>query len=201
MLVGTFSRKLRKRLHSMEARFFDNLNERDLRRSGKNNNLVSDMHLAFITVSHGCTFVGDRLMDSNLRKHYGVNVASIQRGGHTIVVPNGSERIFPGDVLGVIGTDAQIESVLPELERDDDAADGVAAVGEVKLVNVQLSGTSELIGKTSATSRLRDRYKVLLVAIQRADGTYMHPDGTTVFEPDDVLWVVGADSSIAELRR
>jgi CPA2 family monovalent cation:H+ antiporter-2 len=201
LLVGTFSRKLGKRLRSMETRFFDNLNERDLRRSGKNNNLVSDMHLAFITVSHGCPFVGDRLMDSNLRKHYGVNVASIQRGGHTIVVPNGSERIFPGDVLGIIGTDAQIESVLPELERASDSIGDGVAVGEVKLVNVQLAGTSELIGKTSATSRLRDRYKVLLVAIQRADGTYMHPDGTTVFEADDVLWVVGADSSIAELRK
>ncbi len=199
-LIGTLSGKLKKRLQHMESRFFDNLNERELRRSGKNNNLVSDMHLAFIPVGYGCPFVGDRLMDSNLRQRYGVNVASIQRGGHTLLVPNGGMRIFPGDVLGVIGTDEQIEQVLPVFERpDDDDADS-PAMADIKLTNIQLSSNSSLIGKTSATSRLRDKYKVLLVAIQRPDGTYMHPDGTTRFEADDVLWLVGEQRSIEELK-
>ncbi len=199
-MLCTFSGRLRKRLQHMEMRFFDNLNERELRRSGKNNNLVSDMHLAFITVGYGCPFVGDRLMDSNLRKKYGVNVASIQRGGHTLLVPNGAMRIFPGDTLGIIGTDDQIESILPVIERIDDSEPDTPAMADVKLTKVQLSATSELIGKTSATGQLRDKYKVLLVAIQRPDGTYMHPDGTTLFEAEDVLWIVGSSESVEKMK-
>ena len=199
-LLGTFSGRLRKRLQHMEMRFFDNLNERELRRSGKNNNLVSDMHLAFMTVGYGCPFVGDRLMDSNLRKRYGVNVASIQRGGHTLLVPNGTMRIFPGDTLGIIGTDDQIESVLPVMERADDSEPDSPAMADIKLTNVQLSPASPLIGKTSATGQLRDKYKVLLVAIQRLDGTYMHPDGTTQFEAEDVLWIVGPADSAEKIK-
>ncbi|WP_237489274.1 cation:proton antiporter [Muribaculum intestinale] len=200
VMLCTFSGRLRKRLQHMEMRFFDNLNERELRRSGKNNNLVSDMHLAFITVGYGCPFVGDRLMDSNLRKKYGVNVASIQRGGHTLLVPNGAMRIFPGDTLGIIGTDDQIESILPVIERIDDSEPDTPAMADVKLTKVQLSVTSELIGKTSATGQLRDKYKVLLVAIQRPDGTYMHPDGTTLFEAEDVLWIVGPSESVEKMK-
>ncbi len=200
VMLCTFSGRLRKRLQHMEMRFFDNLNERELRRSGKNNNLVSDMHLAFITVGYGCPFVGDRLMDSNLRKKYGVNVASIQRGGHTLLVPNGAMRIFPGDTLGIIGTDDQIESILPVIERIDDSEPDTPAMADVKLTKVQLSATSELIGKTSATGQLRDKYKVLLVAIQRPDGTYMHPDGTTLFEAEDVLWIVGSSESVEKMK-
>ena len=50
LLLLTLSRTLNTRLRNIEARFLDNLNERDLRRSGKNNTLVSDLHLAYIHV-------------------------------------------------------------------------------------------------------------------------------------------------------
>ncbi|MCM1020999.1 MAG: cation:proton antiporter [Muribaculum sp.] len=202
VLVGSLSGKLRKRLRSIESTFFNNLNERELRRSGKNNNLVSDLHLAFMTVSSSCPFVGERLADSNLRRRFGVNIASIQRSGSLIAVPNGNERIFPGDTLGVIGTDTQIEAMLPLVEATDNATDEqeTASAADLKLTNVLLSPQSPIIGKTSASARLRDNYKILLVAIQHPDGTYEHPTGQTVFQPSDTLWVVGRRKEIEKLR-
>lgn len=201
ILVGALSGRLRKRLQHIESKFFDNLNERELRRSGKNNNLVSDMHLAFIPVGYGCPFVGDRLMDSDLRRRYGVNVASIQRGSMVLPVPNGTMRIFPGDVLGVIGTDEQIETLLPIIDRHDEAHQNPSSAADnVKLTNIQLAADSPLVGQTSASSQLRDKYKVLLVAIQRANGEYMHPDGQTEFQTGDVLWVVGDRKGVNELK-
>ncbi|MFU7517965.1 cation:proton antiporter regulatory subunit, partial [Clostridium sp. HCS.1] len=98
-----------------------NLNERDLRRSGKNNRVVSDLHMAYMTVGTGCDFAGERLMDSNLRHAFGVNIVSIQRGHAVIPIPGGKERLFPGDVIGVIGTDEQIERLLPKVEINPDA--------------------------------------------------------------------------------
>lgn len=198
-LLGTWSGRLRKQMRTIESRFFDNLNERELRRSGKNNNLVSDMHLAFIRVGYSSPFVGKRLTDSDVRKNYGVNVASIQRGSRLIAVPTGNERLFPGDVIGVIGTDAQIEELLPVVEMDDESAEE-GQISDMKLTGIHLKPDSPLVGKTSASSRIRDKYKALLVTIQHPDGSYEHPTGSTEFAVGDVLWMVGDPKILKVLK-
>lgn len=200
VLVFAFSGKIKRKMQSIEAKFLDNLNERELRRNGKNNNLVSDLHLAYIEVGYNCPFVGDRLRNSELRKKFGVNIASIQRGGRFIAIPTGDTRIFPGDVLGVIGTDDQIQALLPIVEsvEKDETTESVA--NDLKLINIQLTEKSPIIGFTSATAQIRAKYCALLVAIQHPDGTYVHPDGTTKFNVDDVLWLVGNPKRLEEIR-
>ncbi|MBD5316746.1 MAG: sodium:proton antiporter [Bacteroides sp.] len=198
IMMVVFSRSVRRRMRRIESRFLENLNERDLRRTGRNNNLVSNMHLAFLTVGYDGPYVGERLADSNLRKKYGVNVASIQRNGHTILVPGPDARLFPGDVLGIIGTDDEIQRVIPlvECQNDDDSAGGPE---EVKLTSIHLTEKSPLAGQTSQSSDLRGKYKALLVNIQRGD-EFLAPDGTTRFMPGDVLWMVGNPKIISKLR-
>ena len=199
LLLIVFSKRVGKRLNNLESKFLDNLNERELRRSGKNNNLVSDLHLAYMQVGHGCEFVGQRLMDSNLRKRYGVNIASIQRGTPTIPVPNGDTRVCPGDILGVIGNDEQLQQLLPVVEAEEqDSAQSVKA-SEFRLTNVQLSEESPLLGKTSASANIRNQYSALVVAIQRGD-EYLKPNGEVAFEPLDIIWLVGDPKIINQLK-
>ena len=62
----------------IENIFMDNLNERELRKTGRNTSLVSDMHLAYMDVNADCPFAGRRLMDSDLRKEYGINLQKIK---------------------------------------------------------------------------------------------------------------------------
>ena len=120
VLMLSFSRRVKKRLARIETRFIDNLNERELRRSGAKNALVPNLHLAFMTVGYDCPFVGEQLKNSGLRNQYGVSISSIQRGNTTIMVPGADSRIFPGDILGVIGTDEEIQRLLPVVEASDD---------------------------------------------------------------------------------
>ncbi|MDE5651420.1 MAG: TrkA C-terminal domain-containing protein, partial [Duncaniella sp.] len=134
ILLFSFSKNVRRRLNRIESRFLDNLNERELRRSGAKNNLVSNMHLAFMTVGHDCPFVGERLKNSSLRKRYGVSVSSIQRGNNMIMVPGADARIFPGDVLGVIGTDDEIQALLPVVEAEAEETSTTAPT-DVKLTS------------------------------------------------------------------
>ncbi len=108
-------------------------------------------------------------------------------------------RIFPGDILGVIGTDSQIEQLLPILEEESDAV-VESSVNDMKFTNILLSDTSPLVGHTSASAQIRDRYKALLVAIQHPDGTFDHPTGNTVFNPDDILWLVGNPKQLEKLK-
>lgn len=199
LMITLLSKRLGKRLKSIETKFLDNLNERELRRSGKNNGLVSDLHLAFMQVGYGCEFVGERLMDSDLRKRYGVNIASIQRGAKSIPVPTGDMRIFPGDVLGVIGTDEQIQRLLPFVEASNEDDASVVNALDFKLTNIQLSEDSPLLGKTSASASIRNKYAALVVAIQRGTD-YLKPNGEVVFQPQDIVWLVGDSKTISQLK-
>ncbi len=198
MIVFVFSKRVRKRMRNMETKFLNNLNERELRRSGKNNNLISDLHLAYMEVGTDCPFVGERLMDSDLRRHYGVNVVSIQRGSSVTAVPSGKTRVFPGDIIGVIGTDEQIEAMLPVVERTDESESPVST-SEVKFTSIQLTESSPLIGKTVVTAHLRDTYRALAVAIQRGDD-FIDLNGDIPFQPKDIVWVVASRSDIAKMR-
>ena len=198
MIIFFFSKKVKRRMRNIEAKFLNNLNERELRKSGKNNNLVSDLHLAYMEVGYNCPFVGERLMNSNLRKQYGVNVVSIQRGTSVILIPKGDTRIFPGDVLGVIGTDEQIQTLLPVVEAHDEHEHSESQV-KVKMFNIQLTENSPLLGKTTATASLRNDYSSLVVAIQRGE-EYIKPTGEVPFEVGDIVWLVGDAERLAQLK-
>ena len=199
LIIIFLSKKVRRRMRDMELRFIRNLNERELRRSGHDSNLVSDLHVAYIKVGYSCPFVGERLRNSNLRKNYGVNVVNIQRGAQTYPIPNGDMRIFPGDMLGIIGNDEQIQRLLPIIEDSAENSEVHDDV-EVKFMPIEIGEHSPLVGKTSASIRLRDDYQALLVAIQRGENRYIKPDGSEVFEPHDILWVVGNDAKLAPLK-
>ena len=179
ILVLSFSKSAHKRMVRIESRFIDNLNERELRRSGAKNRLVPNMHLAYMTVGYKCPFVGEQLKNSGLRSRFGVSVASIQRGGDLIMVPGAEERVFPGDVLGVIGTDDEIQKLLPVVEAADDEAPEVSA-DDIRLTGVRLKASSPLIGKTIVSSNFRNVWESLLVSVQR-DGDYLQPDPSIVF--------------------
>ncbi len=199
MIVFVLSKRVKKRMRHIESRFLDNLNERELRKSGKNNNLVGDLHLAFMEVSHECPIVGQKLADSNLRKLYGVNIVSIQRGFSSIVIPKGETRIYPGDVLGIIGTDEQIQSLLPMIEQSNNTEAETNTPERVKLINIQLTETSPLIGETTASVQLRDKHSALVVAIQRGED-YIKPNGEVPFEVHDIVWLVGEPKKLSQLR-
>lgn len=150
-----------------------------------------------MTVGYDCPFVGEQLKNSGLRNQYGVSISSIQRGNTTIMVPGADSRIFPGDILGVIGTDEEIQRLLPVVEASDDN-DNAAPHGEIKLTSIRLSDDSPLVGKTVVTSGLRDKYESLLVAVQ-IDSAYLQPDPARRFEAGDVLWIVGDTKRLSTL--
>lgn len=189
LLILVFSPLLRKRINRVEQRFLDNMNERENRRTGKNNVLVSDFHLAYMRVSYSCPFVGQTLAEARLREHYDVNVVNVQRNGMSYPVPGGDMRIFPGDTLGVIGTDEKIQHMLPVVEAHD--SNDAPVQHKEEFVHFAIGPGSPLVGRTLAQAQLRERYKSLLVAIERDDDVYISPTPDVVFNAGDTLWIVG----------
>lgn len=191
ILLLFLSKKLKVRLNMMESKFLSNLNERELRRNGRENNLINNMHLAYVEVGYGCPFVGERLVDADIRRRYGVNVMSIQRGSEYLPVPSSSTRVYPGDTLGVVGTDEEIQRLLPVVEAAEESPRRGSEINpdNVKLISIELGGDSPLVGKTVADSGLRSKYSALLVSVKRGE-RYIQAVGDMMFAAGDVVWLV-----------
>lgn len=202
ILVILFSStRLMSRYDQMERKFMDNLNMRDNTRFGTNNNLVSDMHQAYIEVGPYCSFVGDRIEDSGLRSDYGVSVSSIQRAERLMPLPPKEARIFPGDILGVIGTDDQIKRLNDDIEREAAAARSLKTYQpEVKLDSVRLSAASPIVDRPLAETDLRHDYYSMIVKIETADGEFVQPDRDTVLRAGDIVWLVGDESQFEKIK-
>lgn len=198
LLLILLSRNVKLQMTRIEEKFLANLNERELRRSGKNNMVVNDLHMAYMTVGNASRLAGQQLYETDLRKDFGVNVVSIQRGQQLIPVPSAKQRIYPGDVLSVIGTDRQIEETLKVVEVNNDNPSSVNP-DDFKLTSILLSEKSPLLNRTPVTANLRNKYGVLVVAVQRGD-TYIDSDPHLKFQAGDIVWLVGDRTSLAPLQ-
>lgn len=194
------STRLMGRYRKMEQKFLDNLNIRENTRSGANYKVIDDLHQAFIEVGPSCGFVGDRLRDSGLRSEYGVSVSSIRRGNDFMPLPSSDARIFPGDILGVIGTDEQIKRLNDDLQAAETAFSSLhTRQPEVVLRSLQLTPTSPVIGRPLADTDIRGDFYSMLVKIQRGD-SFLPPVPDTVLQPGDVIWVVGDPKQFGQMK-
>ena len=198
LVIFTLPTPLRRRINYVEKRFLSNINERENRRTGRENNLVSDLHLAYMRVGYDCPFVGEKLRNLDLRTRYGVNLVNIQRAGKLHSVPTGDMRIFPGDILGVIATEEQIQRMLPLVEAQNDHSETLN--NDVKFVHFSISDNSPIVGIALEDTRLREDYGALLVAVQRGEDDYISPLPGLVFKAGDILWIVGSPKQLAPLK-
>lgn len=200
IIVVFASSRLKDRYRSMEDKFMNNLNIRENTRFGINNNLVSDMHQAYIEVGPYCSFVGDRLRNSGLRNRYGVSISSIQRDMKMIPLPSSDARIFPGDVLGVIGTDDQIKRINDDLEKERAAFEKrpVTTV-QIELQSILLTPSSPVVGKPLRDLSIRRDYYSMIVKIERGE-EFLQPTPDTVLRQGDMIWVVGDPDLIKKMK-
>lgn len=199
VLVMIVPLPLKQRAINIEKRFISNINERENRRTGRENNLVSDLHLAYMKVGFDCPFVGERLHNLDLRSRYGINLAGIQRGNKVYRVPSSDMRIFPGDVLAVIGNEEQIQRILPLVEAQNETGE-MPNLDDVKFVHFAISNQSPIVGMSLENSKLRENYGALLVAVQRGEDDYISPTPDLVFHTGDILWIVGDPKRLSALK-
>jgi CPA2 family monovalent cation:H+ antiporter-2 len=69
---------------------------------------LTDVEIATIQVEAGSKLAGQRLIDTDLRRVFGVTVVAIRRGEELIPNPHGEERVQEGDLLVVLGLGEEI---------------------------------------------------------------------------------------------
>ncbi|MCU0441782.1 MAG: cation:proton antiporter [Bacteroidia bacterium] len=202
LIVGfVFSRKLHAFTLRIEKRFYHNLY---LRESMQPKSVVShllpwDAHLAYVDIEPNSDWLGKPLGALQLREQYGINIAMIERGNQTLMVPGKTERLYPYDRIALIGTDEQITQFKEALAATAVPQTQTLAVSAVALVQFKVNPGFVYLGKSIRESALRERSQGLVVGIERNGQRYLNPESTWVFELDDVVWIVGDESKIKAL--
>ena len=207
ILIILFRRDLNQ-YSRLEAHFLTNLNRREevdrkrnpLKTSFNNQLSDKDIHLAVVPVSPCSPYAGKALSDIPLRKDFGVSIVEIIRGDHKIYIPGGSDHIYPQDKVVVVGTDEQLKAFQAKLEDQENGSD--CSAGQPKEITVNsfvVDDSFPFLGQSIMQSNVGRRYNCLIVAIERNGDSLMTPDNDTVFEPDDLVWVVGDKNKIQQL--
>ena len=78
---------------------------------------LTDVEISTLRVEPGSRIAGQRLMESDLRRVFGVTVVAIRRGEEMIPNPRGEERVMVGDLLVVLGLGEEIAAAGEMLAR------------------------------------------------------------------------------------
>ncbi|GHT72718.1 sodium:proton antiporter [Bacteroidia bacterium] len=204
------SRRLRSQTIRMERRFKENLNEKEKYEASKspvtrgfvNHVLERDLHLSDFLIKPYFSIIGKTLKELNFRQYFGVNVVTIIRENARINIPNGDERVFPGDHLVILGTDKQMELFQHRLEEKRRKYEKMEQkeVCDVLMRQIEVEADSYLEGKTIKTSCIQENYNCLVVGIERNKTSILNPGFDLVFEAGDILWIVGEYPNIKKLR-
>lgn len=200
IVIGVvFRQRLQKFYQRLEDRFLQNLHERELLEQNKTQSHLSpwDAHLTHYKISPHASFIGKTLEELQWRETYGINIAFIERGNHVMFAPARTEKIFPFDNIGVIGTDQQMlefgKIMVPYVEDADSEKE------LVELEKIVVDEHTRLKGLTIRESGIREKTNGLVVGIERKGERILNPSSFTQLEWDDIVWIVGNRKNIQQL--
>jgi len=160
-------------------------------------------YLSEVRVGEESPLIGQTLPESQLGQKYDLNIVQIQRCDEGLLVPLQDPVLMIGDLLLVQGSsqtilkasqDLNLETILDwkfeELSQESQA-----------LVEVTLSPTSQMQGKTLKQTDFRARYGLTVLAIQHHGESISTNIAELPLDIGDALLIQGPEERIAQLRR
>ena len=209
LMAFVASSHLKARSISIERRFKENFHEKEKYRESKapltkgfvNHVLARDLHLADFAILPHYRIIGKTLKELKFRQIFGMNIVTITRGETRINIPNGNERIYPGDHIILLGTDRQMDVFQKRIEENRKKYEKKEQepFQEVLMKQIQIGPESHLTGKTIRTSGIQEKNDCLLIGIERNNTSMQNPDLDLKLEEGDILWLIGEDSNIVKI--
>ncbi len=204
-----FSKQLNKYYNRIENRFFSNLNSDDKdtnRGSGRirqrlNDSLdVSpwDAHIIELKVRPHALFAGEKIENLAWREKFGINIAYIKRGDEINCAPKGTTKLFPHDKVGIIASEEQMDVFKPVFDENPETNSAEKSIENIVVSSIRANEKNKLIGLSIKESGIREKTSGLILGIERNDKRIFNPTSSTVFEPDDIIWIAGERDKIKE---
>ena len=214
VVLFLFSKRIQKFYQRIESRFLSNLNAREefvddeiernetLRKQFNPQTDLSpwDAHMIDLKVNPHAEYIGQTLLELAWREQHGINIAYILRGEKLIYAPGRNNRLLPFDHVGIIATDDQMAAFKPVFDAEESIDITEHDVEDILLQKIVVDEHNKLKGKSIRSSKIRERTNGLIVGIERKKERLLNPDSSTVFEWDDVVWIVGERKKIQQLN-
>lgn len=207
VILMILSRQLKKQSIMIERTFFQNLRYRDMRAEYLGEKkpeyagrlLSRDLHLTDFEIPGEASWAGKTLAELDFANRYSVHVVSILRGKRRINIPGASARLFPQDKIQVIATDEDMNVFCEEMTESSAMQMDIIEKSEMILRQFRVDEHSPFLNKTLKESGIREKYRCLIVGVDR-DGETLHaPDAHEPFEEGDVVWIVGENNDVYKL--
>jgi CPA2 family monovalent cation:H+ antiporter-2 len=211
-----FSKRIQKTYQHIEMRFMANLNARE--RAAAEANVLSnypspkkytpklkldiwDAHIEEFEVLPDAEFAGLPLEQLSWRERYGINILYIKRGSKIIYVAGSSTLLYPYDVIGIVGTDEQVQqiAILFSATPDTRGTEEISA-DEIIISKILVSELNDLAGRTIRESCIKERTGGLVVGIERGGERILNPVSSVKFLKGDIIWLAGERSKLKKLE-
>lgn len=194
VLMVLFSKRTINFYQRIENQFIENFNSRQSQQSFKIPTLLeNNFYLERIPVTPYSPFSGKRLMDTNFREDYGINVVSIERAGVVYDLPRKEMLILPGDRLSVMGSEDQIAHLRSVLSVESDMLIHDHSDNELNIYRLTVHENNPFIGQSISESKFSQHYHAMIIAIERDGQQILNPRSYTVFQEGDVVWFVSPE--------
>ena len=161
-------------------------------------------YLAELRILPGSSLIGHTLTQTDLGRNYDLVVLAIIREGQRHLEPPANTVLLAGDALLVEGSSEAILKIKNaagiDIQADADFSDTDLQDDELRLAEVVLLPRSPFIGRTPKSLKMRERYQVQVLAINRRTGVIHSKIANTRLQLGDVLLLQGNPKQIAELQ-
>ena len=155
------------------------------------------VEIADISLPAHAAWSGKRIRDLDLRSRFGVNILALGRGYSVVYDPSPEAPLFSGDRLVVSGTHEAVRKVSASMQaqvRPEDRP--VPTPEQFRLEQVYVNPKSQLDGQTLAGGRVRQRFGVTVIGVQRGDERIANPAPDFLVMAGDVLMIAGLPAKI-----
>jgi CPA2 family monovalent cation:H+ antiporter-2 len=150
-----------------------------------------------LTLPPHAAWSGKRIRDLELRSRFGVNILALGRGYSVVYDPSPGAPVFSSDRLVISGTHEAVEKVRAAMQaqvRPEERP--VPTPEQFRMERVYVEPKSELDGQTLAGGRVRERFGVTVIGVQRGEERIANPAPDFLMAAGDVLMIAGLPQKI-----
>jgi di/tricarboxylate transporter len=162
--------------------------------------LSAEIGLAELEFAPQSSLPGRTLEQIDFRRHFGVVVLAIRRGGGVVRTNLEQLPLQRGDVLLVQGSREQFDLLRAGSEFHFRSAEAERYGLEERLAAMRMSADSPLVDKTLVESRLGDAFGLAVMGIVREGATHLMPDPEEQLAAGDLLLVKSRPGDLLTLE-
>src|SRR5690554_6606779 len=151
-----------------------------------------------VRIRSDASVVGQEIRDLSLSSG-GISILAISRGGTIYYEPKPDFRIFPADILLIMGPPASLkdaESILNQLKLQIDTENK----RNFEIAEIEMSDNSEISGKSVAGIQFRQKYGVTLVGIRRGVQQITTINPSEHLKSGNCLIIIGRSNAVKALK-